>query len=431
MYISNTNNQSENGGVTMQTMGLTDLLFLVNQPVALDVQNDGSPKHENKHQTLHFRQYFFNKSATATSAIGHHFNFENNIFKYFDKNPQSDSASYGIFQTNNRGIRHFMRHRTIENELNWRQAIGGNLDKSPLILKIALAHSFNELYQQPNLFYVNNFAAMVQVGENMGGPFRYNADLKIVNSRLGLDFWLRSELSYALKNYFKIGGNLLFQRYEPDQISRQFYVSGVQIWDNSTNLKQTQEFSLRAYLAWPKFWGKFEIQNHSISKAVYYDTTAFVNQMPGSANIMQFIFRQDFHVWKFHLENEAVWQRVISGTAVFRLPELLLRHKLYFESKVFKTVRLRTGVSFRYMTAFYTNAYFPILGVFHLQNEQQMNFYPQADIFLSAKIWQMRFFVNAENLTYYLNGWQNYYTAPNYPTPNWFVRLGLSWQLFD
>jgi hypothetical protein len=431
IFISNNNNQSENGGLTLQTLGLNDLLFLVNQPVALNVQNDGSPKHENKHQTLHFRQYFNNKAASPNSSIGHHFNFENNIYKYFDKNPESDSAYYGNFQTNNRGIRHYIRHRLAENELNWRQAFGGTLDKSPLILKLALSHSFNEIFQQPQLFYVNNFAATVQLYENIDGAFKYNAALKIVNSRLGLDFWLKADLSYAIKDYVKVGGNILYQRYEPTQTSRQFYVSGTRIWENNNSLKQIEEFSLQAYLAWPKFWGKFEIKNHSIGRAVYYDTAAIVRQMPGSANIMQLILRQDLHVWKFHLENEAVWQRVISGNAVFRLPELLLRHKLYFESKVFKTVKLRTGVSFRYMSSYYANAYFPILGVFHLQNEQLMKFYPQADIFISAKIWQMRFFVNAENLTYYLNGWQNYFTAPYYPTPNWFVRLGLSWQIFD
>jgi hypothetical protein len=430
IYISNTNNQSENGGLRAQTLGLNDMLFLVNQPVSLFVQNDGSPKHENKHQTLHFRQYFNNSNTSAQSAIGHHFNFENNIYKYFDKNPDSDSAFYGNFQTNNRGIRHFIRHRLLENELNWRKAFGGTLEKSPLILKIALSHSFTEIYQQPQTFYVNNFAANVQLFENYGGAFKYDAALKIVNSRLGLDFWVKGRLSYAIKNYIKIGGDVLYQRYEPEQISRQFYISGTRIWENN-NLKQTQEISLNAYLAWPKFWGKFEIKNHSITQAVYYDTAAMVRQLPGTANIMQLILRQDLHVWKFHLENEAVWQRVMSGNAAFRLPEILLRHKLYFESKVFKTVKLRTGVSFRYMSSYYTNAYFPILGVFHLQNEQLMKFYPQADIFVSAKIWQMRFFVNAENLTYYLNGWQNYYTAPYYPTPNWFVRMGISWQIFD
>jgi len=431
IYISTNNNQSENGGLTVQSLALSDMLFLVNQPVALNVQNDGSPKHENKHQTLHFRQYFNNSSTASKSAIGHHLTFENNIYKFFDKNPESDSSFYGFFQTNNRGIRHFMRHRLLENELNWQQAIAGTLDNSPLILKIALSHSFHEMYQQPKLFYINNFALTAQLYENKAAAFQYNAGLKIMNSRLGIDFCLNGKMSYAVKNYLKVGGELLFQRYEPTQINRQFYLSGTNVWENSNLLKQTQETSLQAYLAWPKFWGRFEIKNHYINKAVYFDTAAVVRQMPGSANIMQLIFRQDLHIWKFHLENEAVWQRVLTGNSVYRLPEFLLRHKLYFESRLFKTVKLRTGISFRYMSAYYTNAYFPVLGVFHLQNEQLMNFYPQADVFVSAKIWQMRFFVNAENLTYYLNGWQNYYTAPYYATPNWFVRLGLSWQLFD
>jgi hypothetical protein len=153
--------------------------------------------------------------------------------------------------------------------------------------------------------------------------------------------------------------------------------------------------------------------------------------MPGTANIIQLRLKQDIHLWKFHLENDVVWQRILSGKAVYRLPELIFRHGLYFESKVFKTVKLRTGINFRYMSSYSANAYFPILANFNLQNEQLISFQPVADIFVSVKIWQLRFFVNAENLTYYLNGWQNYYTTPNYATANWFVRLGASWQLFD
>jgi hypothetical protein len=430
-FVNNVNNQSENGGVVVQSLSLTDPLFLINQDVQLNAQNNGSPKHENAHQTVNLRHYLYNEVNAAKSAFGHHFRFENNSFKFFDKNPAIDSSYYGAFQTNNRGIRHYLRHRLIENELNWQRALFGTLKNSPLLIKVALVHSFHQVFQQPSEFNVNNFALSLNLSENTENNLNYTADLKIMNSRLGVDFWLQGALSYAIKDYFRVGGKLLYQQYEPEQTARQFYLSGVNIWNNTNSLKQTQELSLNAYIAWPKFWGKFEINNHTISRSVYFDTTAQLSQMQGSANIVQLMLRQDLHIWKFHLENEAIWQTVLSGKEVFRLPELILRHKFYFESKVLKTVKLRTGIAFRYMTSFYTNAYFPVLGAFYLQNEQLMNFYPQADIFVSAKIWQLRFFVNAENLTYYLNGWQNYYNAPYYPTPNWFVRFGVSWQLFD
>lgn len=430
-FINNSNNQSENGGVVTESTGLVDQLFLTNQPVQLLVRNDGSPKHENSHQTLSFRQYFNNAKESPTSAFGHHLLLQNNRYKFFDKGPAADSAFYGNFQTNNRGIRHYMKHFLIENEINWQKAFGGTLDKTSLHLKVFVSHSLNRVNQEPERFWVNNFAAGIMLSDRMNGPFNYSADAKFVNSRLGLDFWLRGKAAYRLNNLLSIGSSALFQRYEPEQTARIFFISGTEIWNNRGLLKQTQEFTLQGFLAWPRFWGKFEIQNQTISQAVYYDTEAIVRQMSGAANILQMILRQDFHVWKFHLENEIVWQRVLAGNAIFRLPEWLFRNKLYFESKVFKTMRLRSGVALRYTSAYFANAYFPVLGSFYLQDSQLMNYYPQADIFVSVKIWQLRFFVNAENLTYYINGMQNQYTAPYYPNPNWFIRIGASWQLFD
>lgn len=439
-FINNANNQSENGGLVDNALDSVSNLFLGTQPVQLNVQTAGSPKHENRHQTISYKHFWQNvkvDSATNTSSasaeIGHHLLFENNRYKYFDKSPEADSSFYGFFQTNNRGIRHYIGHIAIENELSYRQALGGTLKNAPIIFRAFVAHRFNRVAQEPQLFYVQNFSAGAEIYDALptSSPLSYQADLRLTNSRLGLDFWLRGKLNFKIKNFVAIGGNALFQRYEPEQIARQLYVSQTLVWDNNSGLKQTQDFSLNGYLAWPKWWGRFEIGNHTITNPIYFDSTAVVQQLAGTANILQLRLKQDLHIWKLHLENDLAWQRVLAGNSVFRLPELLFRHKLYYEGKVFKTVRLRAGIALRYMTAFNANAYFPLLGRFYVQNQEELSFYPVADVFLSVKIWQMRFFVNAENLTYYLFNSKNYYTAPSYANPNWFVRMGLSWQLFD
>ncbi len=437
-FINNANNQSENGGLQSTALSLINNLFLANEPVNLNTQTDGTPKHENRHQTICYRQFWYNAKIdsasgknNARSAVGHQLLFENNRYKYFDKNPADDSSFYANFQTNNRGIRHFMLHQVLENELSFQQALGGTLEQAPIVVRAFLSHRWNRVFQEPDRFYVNNFAVGAELYDRLNGPLSYRADLKAMNSRLGIDFWLRGKMNLKIKDFLALGGNMIFQRYEPEQTARRLYVSQALIWDNSNMLKQTQELSLNANIAWPRFWGSFEFGNHTITKPIYFDSTATARQMPGTANIIQLRLKQDVHLWKFHLENDVVWQRILSGKAVYRLPELIFRHSLYFESKVFKTVKLRTGVNFRYMSSYSANAYYPILANFNLQNEQLLSFQPVADIFVSVKIWQLRFFVNAENLTYYLNGWQNYYTAPNYATANWFVRLGASWQLFD
>ncbi len=173
------------------------------------------------------------------------------------------------------------------------------------------------------------------------------------------------------------------------------------------------------------------LSNHTISNPIYFDSLALAQQYNGSANILQMQLNQNLNLGVFHLDNEVIWQQVLAGADVYRLPQLLFRHQLYYEGRPYKTVFMRAGTTFRYMTAFNTNAYFPLTGQFHLQDDQTLSFYPVLDLFLSVKIWQLRFFVNAENLTYYLWGQQNYYEAAFYPQPNFIIRIGASWQLFD
>jgi hypothetical protein len=435
-FINNANNQSENGGLTSTEINNVSPLFLVNLPVQLNPLSDG-PKNENRHQYLSIKNYFKNSktdslsgSTEATAQFGHHFVYENNAYKFFDKNPSGDSSFYGSFQTNNRGIRHYIRHQVVENELSYKQALTGNLSNSPLVFNFSLSHRWNIVLQEPELFHVHNFFLGGEILNVQNSPFVYKASFKATNSRNGLDFFLKADLSYLFKNILIFGGQLVFQRYEVDQIARKLYVSRSKVWDINT-YGQTQELRLNAFLAWPKWWGKLEFSNLLISNPVYYDSTSLAKQYNGSANLFQIALKQDLHIWKFHLENQVSWQRDVSGTDIFRIPQFLLFHSLYFESKIIKNLLLRTGVNLRYTTAFKANSYSPLLSGFYLQNNQELSFYPVMDFFISAKVWQFRFFVNAENLSYFLYNAKNYYVAPNYPATNWFVRLGISWQLFD
>ena len=126
-----------------------------------------------------------------------------------------------------------------------------------------------------------------------------------------------------------------------------------------------------------------------------------------------------------------VWQPVLSGANFFRFPELVLKHNLYFESMVFKkVVRLKVGASVRYNTNYKGYGYTPVVGQFYLQNERMLTFYPMINVYLAAKIWQFKVFVTGENLMQLITG-ENFYATVHNPYPNFLVRLGVGWRLFD
>jgi hypothetical protein len=436
-FINNANNQSENGGLTSSDINNVSPLFLINLPVQLNTQSDASPKNENRHQYLSIKNFWQNtkrdSSSNSTDAkieLSHQFVYENNIYKFFDNNPAVDSSFYGVFQTNNRGIRHYIRHQVVENEISYKQALSGNLSNSHLVFKLMFSHRWNIVLQEPEFFNIHNFFLGSEIYNSRNSPLYYKVAFKATNSRNGLDFFIKSEVSYLIKNILSLGGQLIFQRYEADQISRKLFISKVKVWENN-QFSQNQEFRLNAFIAWPKWWGKLEFNSVSFTNPIYFDSIATARQLSGTVSLFQIALKQDFHFWKIHLENQMSWQKSVSGSDIFRFPQFLFFHSLYFESKVIKNLRFRTGINLRYTTAYKANAYFPLTGKFYLQNNQELTFYPVMDLFLSAKIWQLRFFANAENLSYFLFKSENYYNAPYYPSPNWFIRLGISWQLFD
>ena len=438
VVINNANNQSENGGILDSTVQNSSTLFLTSLPVRLNIQSNGSPKNENRHQTINLTiSRTFNSTDTGgleksgKRVFSYHLDFENNNFKFFDKSPSIDSSFYGFFQTNNRGIRHFINHKVLRNEIHYKEALLGYLNNSPIILDVYLKHRLNFVNQEPQVSTINNFSLGAVIANDSKMSLNYKLEANITSGLYGLDYFVNLNLEKKVRNIISFGTHLLYQKYEPDLISRKLFVSSTLVWDNNSNFNQVEEFFTAAFISWDKFHGKIEISNHHTKDLVYFDENITSRQYQGQLNIFRVKLKQDFHFWKFHLLNELVWQKVNQGADVIRLPDWILSHKLYFESKVFKTTLLRTGMNLRYYSSFFTNSYFPILSSFHVQNSQNLNFYPIVDFFISAKIWQLKFFVNAENLSYFVVGNKNYFNSPFYPSANFFVRFGLSWQLFN
>jgi hypothetical protein len=136
-------------------------------------------------------------------------------------------------------------------------------------------------------------------------------------------------------------------------------------------------------------------------------------------------------IWKLNWTNELFWQKTLNGNQFLWLPEWQIQSRFTFQSSLFKTVELETGIQFVFTSSFFAPDYNPVAAVFFEQNQMLMSYYPRFDYFVQIKLWQFRFFINAENLSYFIFGQKNYYNLPHYPTANWQLRLGIKWQLFN
>jgi len=114
-----------------------------------------------------------------------------------------------------------------------------------------------------------------------------------------------------------------------------------------------------------------------------------------------------------------------------KIPIFATRQTVYYGFFVFKkAMYLQVGLDFLYNTAYYANAYNPVLQQFYLQNEKQIGNYPYLDVFLRAKLGRFQLQVKGTHLLEGLLGY-NYYLVPHYPAKGRGFALGILWNFYD
>ncbi|WP_196895158.1 putative porin [Aureivirga marina] len=180
-------------------------------------------------------------------------------------------------------------------------------------------------------------------------------------------------------------------------------------------------------------WIDISADYTSIDNYAYFNDAeqTQASQYSGTINYLKIKAENTFKVGKFSLTNTVMYQNVLDGQEVFRVPELLTRNSLYFTDYVFKgdPLLLQTGVTFRYFTEYNANAYNPLLSEFSIQNAEKIGNFPIFDFFVSGQIRRTRIFLILENFTASFTG-RDYFNAPNYPYRDFSFRFGLVWNFF-
>ena len=133
----------------------------------------------------------------------------------------------------------------------------------------------------------------------------------------------------------------------------------------------------------------------------------------------------------FALNNTIMYQKADQENDVFNVPEIITRNTLYYSNHLFKkAMYLQTGVTLKYFTKYYMNAYNPVLGEFYVQDQEEIGNFPMLDFFINAKVQRTRIYFKLEHFNSSFTGY-NYYTAPDYPYRDFVIRFGLVWNFFS
>lgn len=214
-------------------------------------------------------------------------------------------------------------------------------------------------------------------------------------------------------------------------------------WQNTDNFKKERVNSLEVILN-SEVFGKISAKYTNLDNYAYYsiDPSTVLVEGAEQANIKPFQedmgisylklrYEKEFRLGKFALNNTVMYQTVSQESNVLNVPPLVTRNTLYFSSHVFKkAMYLQTGVTLKYFSKYYMNAYNPVLGEFFVQDSEELGGFPLLDFFINARIQQTRIFLKAEHFNSSFSGY-NFYAAPNYPYRDFVIRFGLVWNFFS
>ena len=146
-------------------------------------------------------------------------------------------------------------------------------------------------------------------------------------------------------------------------------------------------------------------------------------------NVYQFAAYIPFHIKGFGIHSNIYAQ--FADNEKVNIPFFVTRQTVYYGFFMFKkALYFQVGVDFLYNTAYYANAYNPVLQQFHLQNEKEIGNYPYLDFFIRIKLNRFQFSVKGTHLLAGALGY-NYYLVPHYPAKNRGFALGILWHFYD
>lgn len=260
------------------------------------------------------------------------------------------------------------------------------------------------------------------------GNFHVNADATIIPGIGHLaGSYLNGEAFYKKDSIFTVKGRLSLTSKAPNFNYKLLHSAyNAYNWSNKFNNIATRNIGF-SFLS---KWGKATLDFTNIEDYMYFDIHNKPQQFNNQITYLKVKANKEFRVGKFALDNTVMYQNVMSGSSVFRVPNFVTRNTFYYTDEWFKgkPLLVNIGVTFKYFTKYKANAYNPLLAEFTLQNHTEIG-YPTLDVFFNARVRRTRIYFKLDNVT---SRWtaKNYFSAPNYPYRDMSIRFGLVWNWF-
>lgn len=215
---------------------------------------------------------------------------------------------------------------------------------------------------------------------------------------------------------------------EPDYYVQHLHTNHF-CWDN--DFKKTSTTKVEAGINIPRWRFSANVGYALLSNNTYFDTLGIARQNPKAMSVFSASIREEFVLWKFHLDNRLLLQ-FSSNPDVMPLPLLALNLRWYFQFNVVKNVmQMQIGANGLFTTAWHAPSYNPVLGVFYNQNEALYGNKPYIDVFVNVQWKRACIFLKVVNVNQgALGDKRDYFAANHYIKPVRTFKVGIYWPFY-
>lgn len=240
-----------------------------------------------------------------------------------------------------------------------------------------------------------------------------------------------ASISWAInrnkRHYLSLAAN--FYRVEPDYIYS-YYAGNHQQWNFDWNkqniMKLTAKWQLKQYSASVSYF----MLHHFVQLNQNYEP--FANEK--IANVLQVHLNAPLRIKGFGADANVYVQ--YSDNKDLSLPVFAGKASAFYLFKLFhKKMQLQLGIDLMYNTAYYADAYYPLLHQFYHQESHKVGNFVYLNANVNIRVQRISIFARLGNILSSIKfkkvAYSNYFTTPYYPMENMKVAIGINWRFYD
>lgn len=428
-FIGNSNKNNESGGITAPLNDVTVLQNKMLRPVYL-----GSANHDNRDNRIAFSPYLrlagsVDSTVRPAQYLQLNLKVRDQVFQYRDKAPAV--GYYPAILQDSLTTRDSVHLRQFDNELAYTiKSADGRKG-----ISAGFRDEISQYWQRGNKLFRNQMLLAEAVIRNA----------KRQDSAIGSYWQVMLHSTYVASGYNSgdnrsvltadLGNGRLWQsslslgaeQRRPDYFLLNWSGNNLE-WQNNFIPRQQQFAEVRGAF---RKWLRLSVLLQSTTNMLYFDRDAKPAQYRGTVICQQYQLVVD-KVFFRHLGLYADYtHQASSKKSLMRFPDHAFSGKLYYAGMLFRNnLQLNIGTAVQLYSNFTPFAYMPATQAFYLQDGNRPGSYPYLDVYLSARIRPVSFFVTFQNVLRELAG-KGYYLVPGYYQPERALRLGLTWVFFD